>query len=40
MMDQLMDMLSTFWTFTHGVVHGEIIVLRTQRSTGMIRYPS
>lgn len=34
-MDQLMDMLSTVWAFTHGVVHGEIIGLQTQRATGM-----
>lgn len=33
--DQLMDMLSTVWAFTHGVVHGEIIALQTQRATGM-----
>ncbi|HEX7104080.1 MAG TPA: TetR/AcrR family transcriptional regulator C-terminal domain-containing protein, partial [Nitrolancea sp.] len=34
-MDQLMDMQSTVWAFTHGVVHGEIIALQTQRATGM-----
>jgi AcrR family transcriptional regulator len=34
-MDQLMDMLSTVWAFTHGVAHGEIIARQTQRATGM-----
>jgi AcrR family transcriptional regulator len=33
--DQMLDMLSTVWAFTHGVVHGEIIALQTQRVTGM-----
>ncbi|HVX28897.1 MAG TPA: TetR/AcrR family transcriptional regulator [Nitrolancea sp.] len=33
--DQLMDMLSTVWAFTHGVAHGEIIALQSQRVTGM-----